>query len=209
MSQVRLINKTKPATPSSGQSIIFVDSSAKILCLLDDAGRVAARSSNASVAGQASGFSSDTYVTKSDLLIPSFGLQAGGKIRWKVSLFKSAAGTATPIWSVRIGSNRSTADTARVTLTTATNTAVADFGMVDIIANVHSVHASTGVISGSAAMKHNGAAVGLANNDAGWDDALSTPFDNSNLGGLYIGLSLNAGASAVWELTQVQADADW
>jgi hypothetical protein len=163
---------------------------------------------NASTAAQGAGFSSDTYVTDSDLLVPSFGVQAKTMFRWTISASKTAAGVATPIYSIRIGANRTTGDTARLQITGPAQTAAADTAVIDIIAVVRSVSAS-GVIQGTIYLSHNNAATGFANNDASVVEGTSAAFDNSALGGSYIGLSINGGASASWTITQVRAEAIW
>jgi len=45
--------------------------------------------------------------------------------------------------------------------------------------------------------------------EVGQVEGTSAGFDNSNLGGSYIGLSINGGASAAWTVTQVIAEAKW
>lgn len=215
MADVLLDVQSAPATPSAGQGVIWVDSTAKILCCKDDAGVIAAWSDNAAVASQGAGFAVDTYITNSDILIPSFGVQAKTIINWRVSASKSGAGTAQPIYVVRIGANRSTADTARLTLTGPAQTAIADIGTLCIMLTVRSVGAS-GVLQGTAWWEHRGTAAntttsgtGFANDSTGHIEGTAAGFDNSALGGLYIGLSVNGGTSASWTLTQVQAEAAW
>src|SRR5687767_11489060 len=94
--------QANPPTPSQDSARIFVDSIAEILCVKDDSGRVRGQSNNSSIASQGAGFATDTYVTGSDLIIPSFGLQARTMFRWVLSASKTAAGTATPVYSIRI-----------------------------------------------------------------------------------------------------------
>ncbi len=208
MARLRLAEQSKPGTPAAGYSTTWPDSTSPQWFTIDDAGRVWGRSFNAATAAQGAGFSSDTYVTNSDILIPSFGFQAKTVFVWTVSASKTAASTATPVYSIRIGANRTTGDTARLAITGPAQTAAADVGELTILVTVRSVGAS-GVIQGSTFWRHNGAAVGFCNNDAGAVEATSSGFDNSALGGQYIGLSINGGASAAWTLTQVRAEADW
>lgn len=208
MSTTRYVNRAKPATPPAGHSRLFVDSIAKIACLIDDAGRIAANSSNASIADQGPGFDSDTYVAGSNIIIPSFQMQAQTRFIWRIVASKTGAGVATPIYRVRIGSAASTADTARATLTGPAQTANADNAVIEIIVTVRSVSA-TGVLQASVSMKHRQAATGFATNATGSDDVTATGFDNTDLDGQYIGLSINGGASAAWTVTQVLAQAFW
>lgn len=206
-----------PATPAAGEGTIFIDSTAKILAIKDDAGVYKASSRNAAIAAQGAGFATDTYVTNSDLRIPSWGLQAKTTYLLRVSASKTAAGTATPIYNIRIGANRTTADTARLTLTGPAQTAIADIGTLWIMVTVRSVGAGTAaVIQGTAWWNHQGTAAntttqgtGFANNGTGHVEGTSAGFDSSAMAGQYIGVSINGGTSAAWTLTQVQVEAQW
>jgi len=214
MADIVLDNQSKPTTPASGKSIIYPDSTAKILCMLDDAGLVHARSSNAAIAAQTVN-AADTYLTNSDIIIPNFGVQAKSIFLFRISASKTGAGTATPIYNIRIGANRTTADTTRLTLTGPAQTAIADIGTLWIMLTVRSV-GGAGVIQGTAWWNHRGTAAntttsgtGFANDSTGHVEGSSAGFDMTALAGQYIGLSVNSGASGVWTVTQVQVEADW
>jgi hypothetical protein len=211
LSDILLSEQSNPTTPASGTLVLFPDSTASAPAAKNDGGRSALLwvRANASIAAQGAGFSSDTYVTDSDILIPSFGMQARMVFRWTISASKTGAGTATPIYNVRIGANRTTGDTARLTLTGPAQTAVADIGTLTILVTVRSVSAS-GVLQGTAWWQHRGTAasttvsgVGFANDTTGHVEGTSAGFDNSALGGSYIGLSIDGGTSAAWTVTQV------
>jgi hypothetical protein len=212
MGNVVLANQT-PATPAAGYGVIFIDPTAKILMWKDDTGRANGFSSNAAIATQ-SGFAADTYVTDSSLLIPSTGVQARTMFRWRIAASKTAAGVAAPVYALRIGSARTTADTVRITLTGPAQTAVADIGTLNIMATVRNVGAA-GVIHMSAWWDHTGTVAsstggtGFANDSSGHVNGQSSAFDNSALAGLYAGLSINGGTSAAWTFTQVIAEATW
>lgn len=210
-------SSSTPNTPSSNKAAAFLDIYTNLLFLKNDAGRCnqLGGHSNASIAAQGAGFSSDTYVTDSGLIIPVFGFQARATFTWRISASKTAASTATPIYSIRIGANQSTADTARLALTGPAQTAVADIGTLNIMVTVRSVGAS-GVIQGTAWWDHRGtvantttSGTGFANDTTGHVEGTSSSFDNSALGGQYIGLSINGGASAAWTLTQCVSEARW
>lgn len=215
MADILLDEQSAPSTPSAGQGVIFVDTTG-ILCTKNgDAARVYGQTNNASIASVGPGFSSDTYMTDSDILIPTFGFQVRTTFKWLVSASKTAAGVATPIYNIRIGAARSTADTAVLTLTGPAQTAVADIGTLTIICVVRSVSA-TGVIQGTAWWDHRGTAAntttsgtGFANDSTGHVEGTSAGFNNSALSGQYVGLSINGGASAAWTVTQVWAEANW
>lgn len=210
MADVVVENQTGAAggVPSANNSVIFVDSTVAALFVKDSAGVYRGSTGNASIAAQGAGFATDTYVTNSNLLIPSFGVQAKSKIRWTISVSKTGAGVVAPAFAIRIGAAGTTADTARLTLTGAAQTAVADVGVFDIILTVRSVSA-TGVIQGTLSLVHTNAATGLSANDGDVIEASSATFDNTAIAGQTIGLSINAGASAAWTVTQVHVDAVW
>lgn len=200
MADILLDNQSTPATPAAGKSVIYVDSTTKKLAQLDDGAVVRGLlSRNYSTASQGAGFSSDTYVTNSGILIPGCGMQAGQTYRWYISLSKTAAGTAAAVFTFRIGSAQTTSDTSRLALTAPlAQTAAASSGLLICSVHVRSVSAS-GVIAGGVGVA---ASAGLG---SGADGASST-FDNTALAGQYLGLSINGGASAAWTITGVTAE---
>ena len=214
MADILLDVQSAPVTPSAGQSVIYVDTTAKILCIKDDAGVVKAQSCNASVGNQTVN-AADTYLTNSDIIIPNFGLQAKTNILFMVSASKTGAGTAAPIYNIRIGANRTTGDTTRLTLTGPLQTAIADIGTLYVMLTVRNIGAAA-VIQGTAWWNHRGTAAntttsgtGFANDSTGHVEGTSAGFDSSSLAGQYIGLSVNSGTSGVWTVTQVQVQACW
>jgi hypothetical protein len=219
MSDILLEEQSTPATPSAGQGIVYIDSTSSKLSFVDDAGRkyvvTGGGLTNSSIAALTVN-AADTYLIDSDLLIPSFGVQARTRFTWNVSASKTAAGVAQPIYNVRIGSARSVAgDTARLVLTGPAQTAIADIGTLTIMVTVRSVGAA-GVIQGTAFWAHRGTAasttvsgVGFANDTTGHVEGTSAGFDNSALGGSFIGISVNSGTAGVWTVTQVHATAEF
>lgn len=206
--------QSKPSTPAAGQGIFFFDTTAKIRCFLNDTGRVEAYSNNCAIANQTVN-AADTYLTNSDLIIPSWGLQQKGTFLFKISASKTAAGTATPIYNIRIGANRTTADTARLTLTGPAQTAIADIGTLNILVTVRATGGSA-VLQGTAFWDHRGTAasttvggVGFANDGSGHVEATSAAFDATAVNGLYVGLSVNSGTAGVWTVTQVRSETNW
>lgn len=213
MSDIQLAIQSTPTTPSAGNAIVYVDTTAAILAMKNAAGLVRAQTDNASVAALTVN-AADTYVTDSDLLIPAFGLQVRSKFYWQMSMSKTGAGVAQPIISVRIGSARTTSDTARLAITTPAQTAVADVGTLNIMCTVRTIGA-TGVIQGTAWWDHRGTAasstigVGFANDGSGHTEATAAGFDMTTSAGNFVGISLNSGTSGVWTVTQSWANAAW
>jgi len=216
MSILILNERTNPGAPASGKGSVWFDTSG-IQMYTDDAGRHWGWTRNCSIASQGPGFAADTYVTNSDILIPSFSLQAKTTFLWQISASKTAAGIAQPAYAIRIGANRTTADTARLTLTGPAQTAIADIGTLYVMLTVRSVGAGTAaVLQGTAWWVHRGTAAntttsgtGFANDTSGHVEATSSGFDSTALGGQYIGLSINGGTSAAWTVTQVRVEAAW
>lgn len=202
MGDLLLDEQGKPANPSAGQMVAYPDSGSSTWVQLNDAGRVQGDDARASVAQQAS-FSADTYMPNSGLILPSSGMQAGMVFEWKMVMTKGG-GTATPVFTVRIGAGQSTSDTARLAITTATQTAVADTAFITVLLIVRSVNGA-GTMQGSVYIQHNLAATGFANTPAGFNlvQGAATPWDNSALGGQYVGLSINPGASGAWVCEQL------
>jgi hypothetical protein len=153
----------------------------------------------ASVADQTAN-AADTYLTGSAFTVAG-RIQAGSFFRWRVTATKTAAGTAAPIWSVRVGTAGTTADTARLTLTAPAQTAAADSAMWEIEAIVR-VNSASGVIEG--AVKLPARTTGFVGSLAAITtlQATSGTFDITPAN-TKIGLSVNPGASGVWTITGV------
>lgn len=203
MADILIDNQTAPSTPASAKSVWWNDSTTKKGPIqTDDAGHHYGLLSRnfMTAASQAPTANTDTYVTSSGLLIPSFGMQTGQMYRWVIHVAKTAAGTAAAVLTVRIGSAQTTADTSRLALTqTTAQAAVADAGQM-IVTVVPTVVSASGIIAG--AFGFTTGAAGLKSGAA----AQSSTFDNTSLGGSYIGLSINTGASAAWTFTSVHAE---
>lgn len=213
MSEVVLDEQGHPAAPGAGKAILWPDDASSKLAYKDDVGRgflVGGGVSNASQADQGPGFASDTYVTDSGLIIPSFGLQSRTKLFWRIQAGKTGAGTATPIYQVRIGSNQSVADTSRLTLTGPAQTAVADEAVIDIWVILRNAGAAA-TLRGVVWVTHNtSSTTGFANVVSPVTTAVSGAFDStSHVGGQFVGLSINGGASAAWTVRQVMGSMDW
>lgn len=200
MADILLDEQSGPATPSAGQMVLFADSSNSQWMQKNDSGLYLGDITT-SIAAQIASHSADTYYK--GLQLPSFSMQAGMVVEWYFPVTKTA-GTATPIYTIRIGPNQSTADTSRLVITGPAQTAVADTGFVRVMVTCRNVGAA-GVLQGMVWLQHNLAATGLANTPAGFSlvEGTSAGFDNTALGGQYIGLSVNPGTSAAWVVNQL------
>ena len=169
------------------------------------------RQNNASVANQ-TGFSTDTYLTGSDVPVPDGRLQAKTKYNLRISLSRTAAGTGTPTINLRFGTAGTTADTSRCLFTwpaalTATGTDTAWF---EIMATFRTVGSGTSaVIQGALKIER---AVATAAQGFGATGMLANHFLNTTGGGFdstvsgsKIGASMNGGTGASWTVTQVES----
>lgn len=202
MADILIDEQSGPSTPASGQMVLFADSSNSQWIQKNDAG-IYLGDQNAAITAQIAAHSADTYYK--GLQLPSFSMQAGMCFEWLFPVTKTA-GTAGPIYTIRIGSNQSTADTARLTITGPAQTAVVDTGFVRVLVTCRNVGAA-GVLQGMVWLQHNLAATGLANTPAGFSlvQGTSAAFDNSALQGQYVGLSVNPGTSGAWVVEQCSA----
>lgn len=168
------------------------------------AGGAAATLFNQNSIDQGPGLAADTYLVGSNIGSMATRLQIGTRYRLKFRVSKTAAGTATPIITIRYGTAGSTADTARVTLTFPAQTAAIDDGVFEVFAHFTAVGAS-GVLKAVASLVHRLDITGLANTGSPTVSAVSGAFDTTP-GASIIGVSVNGGASAVWTVQLVQAE---
>lgn len=201
MADILIDNQSLPTTPSTGKSVLYVDSTTKKSAQLDDAGAVHGMplSRSYSTASQGPGFAVDTYVTSSGILVPSCGIQAGSVFRWYITLSKTAAGTAATVLTFRLGAAQTTADTSLLALTaTVAQSAAVDEGVLIVSLGCRTTGA-TGVVAGGFGFA---SAAGLG----GGKDGVSGAVDISAAAGKYLGLSINGGAAAAWTITSVTAE---
>ena len=164
--------------------------------------------SNFSAANQ-TGFATDTLLLGSAIAMPSGGFVAGSRYTVVLDMVKTAAGTATPIFVVRIGTAGTVADAAILTFTFAAGTAAVDTGMAIIVAQFRTVGSGTSaVLAGTAEIRHALAATGLTSLGASGQaqvTVVSSGFD-STVAGSIISVSFNGGTSFAGTNTIVNAD---
>ena len=198
MADIQLDEQSSPSTPASGKQVLYVDSTNSAFLQKADSGRIEGDSSRALVSSVTAN-AANTYITSSGLLLPSSGMQVGMCFVWKVAVSKTAAGTAAATGAVVIGTNQTTADTARLSLAHPVQTAAAKVAIAEIMVTVRSVSA-TGTMQGTAAFTD----VGLTGFTtlASGVEGISAGFDNSNLGGQYVSLTVNPNTAGVWTISQ-------
>jgi len=202
VADIFLAEQSAPATPSAGNMVAWPDSGNSQWVQKNDNGLFLGDQS-ASIIAQIASHSADTYYK--GIQLPSFSMQAGMVFEWYFPVTKTA-GVALPAYNIRIGAAQTVADTARLTINGPAQTAVADTGFIRVLVTVRSVGVA-GVITGMVWLQHNLAATGLANTPAGFSlvQETSAGFDNTALGGQFIGLSVNPGASGAWVVEQCLA----
>jgi len=130
-------------------------------------------------------------------------LLVGSRFRWVVSITKTAAGVANTNIDIAVGTAGTTADTARVTFTGATETAIADTATIVIDATVRVVSAS-GIIAGAYQVNNTATAGAAAGYKANAAYVVSAAFAN-NTNNLFIGLCITAGTADVTTVNFVNA----
>lgn len=197
MADILLDNQVAPSTPAASKSVLWVESTVKRQLQTDDGGKHRGIvSQNSSTSAQGAIATTEVYLTGSGLKIPAYGMQVGMTFVWYISASKTAAGTAAPIWTFRIGSAQTTADTSRLALTSGlVQTATVADGL--LIASVYAPTVSaTGTIAGSGG-------TGTAGFGGGGSGVSST-FDNTGtIAGQFLGLTVTTGASAAWTINGV------
>jgi len=198
MADILIDTQAAPSTPAAGKAVIWVDGTTKKLVQTDDTGaHRGILSHNYSTAAQGAIATTEVYLTGSGLLIPSFGLQVGMTAFWYISVVKTAAGVAAPVWTFRVGTAQTTGDTSRLALT-AGGIQIATIMDGTLMAAISvRTGGATGVIAGSGGS-------GPANFGGGGSGASST-FDLTVIGGQYIGLTVTTGTSAAWTVNNVTA----
>lgn len=149
----------------------------------------------------------DTYLNNSVLTLAALGPPTIGRCyHWRFIISKTAAGTATPIVIVRVGTAGTTADAAQLTFTWGAGTAAIDRGEIELEAMFIAVGASA-VLRGKANWTTNLTTTGLTNAVKALQPADSGTF-NSTVANSLIGLSYNAGTTGAHTLEYMGAYTD-
>lgn len=158
-----------------------------------------------SIQNQVISGNTDTYVAGSRVTIPQGKIKASTKYRCVFNVVKTAAGTAAPVVTLRIGTAGTTSDVARCTFTFAAQTGAIDEGVIELEC-VFRVAGASAVIQAFGRLFHRLVTTGL-NVTAANTTILSTSaaFDVTGAG-LGIGVSVNAGASSNWTVSLVTAE---
>lgn len=208
MSDILLSTQATPATPASGQVIIYADSVTKLLSVLDEAGAIhrLGSLSNSTSTAQTPAAATRTYITGSNIAVPAGKLQIGTMFRWIISLTKTAAGVAASTFDVAVGTAGTTADTARLSFTKPAGTAVADEGLVEIMVTCRGPLSAVGIFAGEFRMTHNLSATGHMVIPGACVSTISAGFDVTTAN-LIVGIAITTGAADAITIQVVQAEA--
>lgn len=161
---------------------------------------------NYSVASQTITAATLTYITGSKITVPVGKLRIGTILRWKFNITKTAAGTALSTYAVYVGTNGTTADTARLSFTKPAGTGVIDEGFIEITVIVRGPLSASGIIVGEFVLSHNLAATGHAVIPNVVVNVVSSAFDVT-VANLFVGICVTTGASDAITIQQVVAEA--
>lgn len=206
MADILVDVQSTPSTPAAGTAVVFIDSTTKDLAVKNDAGFTRGSVSNFSTAAQSPAAATRTYITGSNLAIPTGKMQVGTCFHWRLSVTKTAAGTALSTYEIVVGTTGTTADTARCTFTKPAGTAAADEGVIDIFAICRGPVGASGVLAGEFRMMHNLATTGHLVIAAVAVNSISAAFDVT-VSNLIVGLTVTSGASDALTFQIVQSEA--
>src|SRR5689334_16885031 len=118
MGKLLLDTEANPSAPGSNKVRVLANSTTKKLTSIDDSGKAETLGALTNVrTSDQTGFSSDTYMSGSNISIPPALARVGTIYRFRFDMVKTAAGTAAMTVIVRFGTAGTTSDTARLTFT--------------------------------------------------------------------------------------------
>lgn len=161
---------------------------------------------NASTANQTPAAAARTYITGSNIAVPATKLKIGTQFFWRFNMTKTAAGVAASTIDVAVGTNGTTADTARLSFAKLAGTAAVDEGWVEVYAVVRGPLSAAGIMQGEMVVLHNGNTVGHMTIPLAVVNAISAGFDVT-VASLIVGLCITTGAADAITISEVHAQA--
>lgn len=190
MAELLIDTQGAPAAPASGKLLIYPTTSTLQLTTRDTNGKTLSLPGvrNTSVAAQAY-TTTEIYLTGSALAIPAHLLQVGTTLIWDIILTKTA-GTAIPVFIVRIGTAGTTSDAAIATFTGFVGpTSATDTAWVRISHIIRTTGASA-TSQAAIRMNHALASTGFSNLTTAVQQVAGTTF-NSTTASLIAGVTFN------------------
>jgi len=146
-------------------------------------------------ASTSAGFAADTYLANTAVPLSALGTPTVGRIfHFRLIISKTAAGTAAPVLTVRLGTAQTTSDTAVVTFTWGAGTAAIDRGEIEAEVLVTTAGAS-GILRGKANFTTNLQTTGLSSTIKALQVTSGTV--DLTAANRFLGCSWNGGTSAV------------
>jgi hypothetical protein len=146
----------------------------------------------------------EAAVTGSGIVVPLYNIRPGSQYRLSFDVNKGANGAAAPSFKLRYGTAGTLSDPVLITWTLGNQTAVADQGRVDIMANFRAVGANA-LITAALRLTHEKSTTGLSTVGS-QQGAINSAAFNSNVHNAILWLSVIPGTAAVWTLNVVQAE---
>lgn len=162
---------------------------------------------NASLADQVINAAISALLVGSILSVPADKLRLGTVFRWKLTLSKTAAGTAANTFVVRLGTTGTISDAAILTFTLPVGTAAVDVGEIEIMVTIRGPLSASCIAQGLLTLIHNGNTIGLATIPCVVQSVTSGVF-NATTAALIASLSCATAASTVLTFQQVIARAE-
>lgn len=160
---------------------------------------------NASVANQTINAAASALLAGSLLGIPPGKLRIGTMFRFRISVSKTAAGTAANTFIFRLGTAGTIADAAILTFTLPVGTGVIDQAEIDITVTIRGPLTASCIAQGLLTMVHNLQITGFATVPCVVLKATSAVFNAATP--LFASLSCTTAAATVLTFEQVQAEA--
>lgn len=212
MAEVYLDNREAPVPSADNTGVLYIDSVTKQGTLKNGNGRtdsLPGRITNYSTIDQAVS-TAQLNINGSKLFVPTHKLQVGTMFRWRVVVTKTAAGTASPIWRIKLGTTGTNSD-ANVGVFTqvASQTGDADTCIVDITTVFRKISSTfpgaPGSLQSMLSMTHANASTGFSTLGTNVQSDFISSFDTITIG-LIASLSFLGGASFSGTIQAVSAE---
>lgn len=161
---------------------------------------------NCSTTDQTINAATTALLTGSTIAVPAWKLAVGTRFTFRLSVSKTAAGTAANTFIFQLGTNGSTADADIVTFALPVGTAAVDTGQIDITITIRGPLSASCVAQGLLRLTHNLSATGLSTLPGVALKVTSGTFD-ATTANLIASLACTTAASTVLTFQQVIAEA--
>lgn len=165
-----------------------------------------ALANSAGAAGQAPTAATLTYLTGSNIAVPVGKMRIGTTFLWKIDMTKSAAGTASRQFFVKIGTAGTTADASVLTFTSALGTAATDTAYAELMVTIRGPLSASCIARGIWQMRHVNATTGFLTVASEVVAVTSGVFD-ATTANLIVGLAVTTGAAEVITIQQMVSEA--